>query len=62
MVVAEPDTMMVATHLVQSQVVGRQFAALLAAHLTDHHLDVLKKKSSEVGRGVWGGAGTLRLE
>jgi hypothetical protein len=125
MVVAEPDTMMVATHLVQSQVVGRcararpqaprpppparrgprgaarlmargagraasavadflsvtlplgvrsprppapcllpspaanfpprrQFTALLAAHLTDHHLGALRKKSSEVGR-EWGG-------
>ena len=26
----------------------RQFAALLAGHLTDHNLDVLRKKSSEV--------------
>jgi hypothetical protein len=61
MVVAEPDIIMVATHLVQSQVVGRQFTALLAGHLTDHHLDALRKKSSEVRAQGGGGGGAAAL-
>lgn len=49
MVVAEPDTMVVATHLAQNPAAGRFFTALLAGHLNEERLDALRRKSSEVG-------------
>ena len=48
--VAEPDTLVVAAHLAGAGGPGRHFCALLAEHMTEHHLDALRKKNSEVRR------------
>jgi hypothetical protein len=49
---AEPDMLIVAAHLVQSQQVGRSFSAILAEYLTNHQLHTLKDPGSKEAMAV----------